>query len=252
MYSKQAPCCIHRYIPDVKLVALLRNPVDRAYSGYRYTVRDGFEPLSSFEAALKAEPERVAARWQPIWYHTELGFYGAQLRRFYDLFGRQQIRVYTYDDFCATPTQLMRDLFRFLDVDDSFRPDMSVRHNISGTPRWRTLHRFLAHPNPIKEACKPFVARSLRVRLRRWRSVILERNTFPEGPGMAPATRERLVNLFRADVLELQRLIGRDLSRWLQTTAAAKTYLLALLGMAISDLGMTGTDFMFGFISSIC
>jgi hypothetical protein len=200
----------------VKLVALLRNPVDRAYSGYRYTVRDGFEPLASFEAALKAEPERIAAGWQSIWHHTHLGFYAAQLRRYYDIFGRDQIRVYIYDDFVTRPSQVFGDLCRFLGIDEDFQPDMSVRHNISGTPRWRMLHRFLAHPNPVKDAVKPFVPESLRSRVRRWRAVVMERNTVATGLGMSPATRQELMSLFRPHVLELQKLIDRDLSAWME------------------------------------
>jgi hypothetical protein len=99
---------------------------------------------------------------------------------------------------------------------------MSVRHNISGTPRWRMLHRLLAHPNSVKDAVKPFVPTSLRRQVRRWRAIVMERNIVPTDPGMAAATRQELMDLFRADILELQDLIGRDLSSWLDMTPSAR------------------------------
>ena len=85
------------------------------------------------------------------------------------------------------------------------------------------LHRFLAHPNPVKDAMKPLMPESLRSRIRRWRAVVMERNIMPTGPGMSPATRQELVSLFRPDVLELQGLIERDLSAWLDMKPAVNS-----------------------------
>ncbi len=215
LYSKAAPKCIHHYVPDVKLIALLRNPVDRAYSGYRYSIRDGKEPLGSFEEALAAEADRIAANWHPIWHHKSLGFYAQQLKRYLQLFPRTQLRVYTYDGFQANPVEVIQDVCRFLGIDSGFVPDVRVRHNISGTPRSRLVHSFLAHPSPMKDAFKPLLPRVVRHQLRRARSVIMERNIVSQGPRMAAETRCSLIQMFRDDILELETLIDQDLSGWL-------------------------------------
>jgi hypothetical protein len=211
--SPEAPARIRHYVPHVKLIAILRNPVDRAYSGYRYLVRDGREPLGSFEEALDAEAARVAANWEPIWFHARRGFYAAQLKRYFELFDRSQIRVYTYDEFVGSPLGVLRDIYRFLEVEESFVPDLSLRHNVSGTPRSRLLHAVLARPSAVKDAVKPLVPAPLR---RRIRAVLMHRNIVPDGPKLAQKTRERLIHMYRDDVLELQSLTGRDLSGWLR------------------------------------
>jgi hypothetical protein len=213
LYYPEAPARIRRYVPHAKLIAILRNPVDRAYSGYRYLVRDGREPLSSFEEALEAEGARIAGNWLPIWHHQQRGFYYRQLKRYFDLFDRDQLAVYLYDDFRADPLGVMQAMFRFLGVDPSFVPDMSVKHNVSGTPRSRLLHAVLARPSAMKDLVKPFVSTAIRHRVR---AVLMERNIVPDEPRLAPATRRALTEVYREDIRQLEPLLGRDLSRWLE------------------------------------
>ena len=69
------PRRIKDYIPDAKIIGILRNPADRAFSSFTHLVRDGREPIKSFAAALGRETERIAADWEPLWHYKELGFY---------------------------------------------------------------------------------------------------------------------------------------------------------------------------------
>ncbi len=215
--SPSAPARIRHYLPHAKLIAVLRNPVDRAYSAYRHMVRDGREPLASFEEALQADDERVAANWHPIWHLKQRGFYYVQLKRYFDLFDRKQIAVYTYDEFEGNPAATVRSIFNFLGVDPSFTPDVSVRHNVGGTPRSRLLHQMLVSQNVVKDAIKPLLPQSARNRLIRLKSTLLERNTVRNGPKMLPETRRSLTELYRDDIRKLESLIERDLSHWLRT-----------------------------------
>jgi hypothetical protein len=215
LYYPEAASRIRRYIPDAKLIAVLRNPVDRAYSGYRFLVRDGREPLPTFEAAVEAETWRIAADWLPIWHHTMRGYYYRQLKHYFDVFDRSQLQIHLYDDFVADPLGVMQEIFRFVGVDVSFVPDMSVRHNVSGTPRSRLLHAVLARPNAAKDFAKTFVPQRVRGHLRRTRAILMERNTMPGEPKLASQTRRALAARFQEDIRQLSQLLGRDLSRWL-------------------------------------
>jgi hypothetical protein len=104
----------------------------------------------------------------------------------------------------------MQDLFRFLNVDDTFVPDMSVRHNESKLPRSRGLQVFLTEPRAAKNFLKTFVPKSLSRRIGdRLRRQNLTR------PTLSPETRRRLTDIYRADIKELQDMLGRDLSHWL-------------------------------------
>jgi hypothetical protein len=212
LYSADAARRIHAYIPDAKLIVLLRNPVDRAYSHFRQFVRDGREPLGSFEEALEAEASRMAAGWHPHWYLKARGYYFSQLSAYVDVFPRDRLAIHLYEDFVANPLGVVQALFEFLEVGPAFVPDMSVRYNISGTPRSRLLHKVLAGPLALKDLFKPVLPVKARHRLR---ARLMNRNLRPEVARMAPTTRRTLVELFREDVTNLQGLIQRDLSAWL-------------------------------------
>jgi hypothetical protein len=213
--SPKAPARIRHYLPHAKLIAVLRNPVDRAYSAYRHMVRNAREPLSSFEEALEADDARVAANWNPIWHLKSRGFYYQQLKRYFDLFGRDQLAIYTYDEFEANPLGTVQDIFRFLGVDPTFAPDVSVRHNVGGTPKSRLLHKLLVSRSGVKDAVKRVLPKSTRNRLIQLKSSLLERNTVRTGPEMLPETRRSLIELYRDDIRKLESLIDRDLSHWL-------------------------------------
>src|SRR5215469_6487610 len=135
LYDERAVQKIHDYVPSARLIAVVRNPVDRAYSAYTMLLRDGREPLRDFAQALDAEDERVRKNWEPMWHYRRMGFYAAQLTRYYTMFDQAQIHVVVYDDFNARPGDVARDLFRFLEVDEDFEPDTSTRYNVSLVPR---------------------------------------------------------------------------------------------------------------------
>ena len=82
IYVDEAPARIQRHIPHAKLIAILRNPVDRAYSAYTMLLRDGRETIGDFAHALAAEEDRTRRNWEPIWHYVKMGFYTSQLKRY--------------------------------------------------------------------------------------------------------------------------------------------------------------------------
>lgn len=211
LYDERAPERIRHHIPQAKLIAILRNPADRAYSAYNMLLRDGREPIRDFARALAAEDERVRDGWEPMWHYRRVGFYSNQLRRYYELFDAAQVHIVLYDDFNARPGGVLRELFRFLQVDDQFEPDMSERHNVSLVPKYHTFHRLIAGYNPLKAAAKTVLPGGFRQRVK---GNLVSRNL--STPELLPTeTRQHLIEVFRSDILDLQELIDRDLSRWL-------------------------------------
>jgi Sulfotransferase family len=157
LYSPEAPARIKHYIPQARLIAILRNPVDRAFSSYLHCVRDRGEPLQDFAQALREEETRIEDGWGPIWHYKNVGFYSAQLERFFDTFRRDQIKVFLYEDLKEDPVGVLRSTYRFLEVGETRLPDVSLKHNISGVPRIRLVHELLNKPNPIKSAFRPLL-----------------------------------------------------------------------------------------------
>ena len=210
LYSPRAPERIKHYIPNAKLIIILRNPVDRAYSAFLHARRDGREVITDFSQALREEETRIDQNWEYLWRYTQMGFYFDQLKRYFKEFDRSQIKVYLYEDLNNNPAILLKDIFKFLNVDTTFMPDICVRSNISGIPRSRRLYDFLKTKNIIKEFFKPFLPSRLRQQI----LSSLRQLNLPK-PEFSPAIRSQLTEVYREDVLKLQDMIHRDLSTWL-------------------------------------
>ena len=125
---------IERYVPGAKSIALLRNPADRAYSAFLYALRMGVEPLTDFAQALREEPFRMRNRWHYVFHYRSRGLYYQQLKRYYEVFGRERLGVWLYEDMREDPAGVAQSVFRFLEVDDTFAPDTSSKYNPAGVP----------------------------------------------------------------------------------------------------------------------
>ncbi|MEZ4617189.1 MAG: sulfotransferase [Caldilineaceae bacterium] len=214
MYYPEVPERIQQQIPDVKLIIILRNPVDRAYSSYLHLLRDGRESLS-FEEALNAEEHRISQNWTPLWFYRSLGFYSVQIKRYYQKFTREQIKLFLYEDFSTSPMRLLQDIYCFLNIDPQFQPDLSQVHNVSGVPQNRELHEFLTKPNGLKTIIRYTLPPKLRSYVQTKLAQLRNRNL--NKPTLAIETRHYLQEYFREDILETQDLIERDLTTWLKT-----------------------------------
>ncbi|MDY6784009.1 MAG: sulfotransferase [Cyanobacteriota bacterium] len=210
LYHSQAASRIREFIPHAKIIAILRDPVERAYSNFLHHVRDGFETFSDFSQALQAEKERMKNGWWWGFYYISGGFYSQQLKRYLKHFDRRQIKIYLYEDLRSNAQSLLQDIFEFLQIDSTFVPNRSQKSNGTGIPKNRILHRFLLQQNPLKNYLKPALPPGFRERLRLYLS---KRNL--SKPPLPPALKTQLKAIYREDILELQNLIQRDLSHWL-------------------------------------
>lgn len=204
---------IKQILGDVRIIIILRNPVERAYSQYLHLLRDERETLS-FEDALSNEEIRKKANWEWFWSYKDVGFYYKQVKAYIENFS--QVKIYLCDDLKKDALLLIRDIYRFLEVDDSFVPDdLNKRYNISGVPKSRWLYEFLNRPNSLRTALKPFISIILpKSKRQELKFLITEKNL--KKTDMKTETREYLKGLYREDIIRLQELINRDLSHWLK------------------------------------
>jgi hypothetical protein len=203
---------IRHYIPHARLMAILRNPVDRAFASYLHHRRDEREPCATFAEALRSEPIRVRDNWG-FGQYLAGGFYHRQLQPYWDLFDASQLRIYLYEDFKNDPRRLLRDLYAYLEVDESFEAPLSPPHNVSGIPRSRLAHRLLS-VSPLSNAVKARLPTRWSERVAVF--VRARRNANLERPSLESEQRCRLIAAYREDILRLQDRIGRDLSGWLK------------------------------------
>lgn len=209
LHSRYAPKNIRSLVPDVKLIAILRNPVERAYSHYRHHKREGRETADSFEEALNREESRLQKGW--FWpRYKYAGFYYKQLRRYYNLFSEDQIRIYLFEEYKHDTEYVVKDIFEFIGVDPSFSPNVNTKHNVSGRPRFNVLDTLLAKENILRSLVKPLLPVWIKQIL-----VNLKNANLAQPDPMAEETKLSLIELYSKDIQRLERLIDRDLSHWL-------------------------------------
>ncbi len=201
---------IYARLPNIRLIALLRHPVDRAYSAFHYYRAKGYEACPTFASALLAEPMRMGADWCPDLRYYANGCYFANLKPYFDRFPRQQIRVYLYEEWNQRPQAVLRDIFAFLGVDATIDIEPK-RKNVTMQPRWSWLHRFLDQPNQTRQMLETILRGRLRTRV--YGKLRSYNRRLP--PVLAPELRQTLTQRYSSDIEQLQTLIGRDLSHWM-------------------------------------
>jgi len=168
IYHPHVPYRISKAIPDVKIIAMLRNPIDRAYSNYHYAVKMKVENLS-FEEAISKEQERLEGELvkmqndenyfsfnhQNFSYLTR-GIYVDQLKTWYDFFSEQQILVIRSEDFYVDSDSITNQVFEFLRI-PKYQVQTSKVYNkgnypsISDTRRRKLIEFFKPHNDQLSK-----------------------------------------------------------------------------------------------------
>jgi hypothetical protein len=201
---------IKRYLPEVKLIIILRNPVERAYSSYIHLRRDGRENLKDFLEALDAEESRIESNWMPIWHYKKMGFYYEQLSIYYQFFKKEQIKIYLFDEIKKQPMEIMQELYKWLGVDPNFVPDMSLKYNVSGLPKKQWIHFYLRKPHWTKTIIKPLLPE----RFRKYIMTNMINKNLSKKQEMQDEWKNFLLNLYETEFIRLGKLLNKDLSNW--------------------------------------
>jgi len=205
--TPECPERIRALIPETRLVAVLRDPVDRAYSHFCHNRRCGLEPCGDFAEALADEPRRITRNWDLGWCYMRAGRYEEQLQRYLKVFSSEQVGVFLYDDLRADPVACVRNIFRFLGVDAGFLPDCSERKlpNV-GVPVPALVQRTWQR---LPSAVRTRIEHRLPRRGTSWlRDVPYVRTAID------PGLRAKLVSDCGESIRRLESLTGRKLAAW--------------------------------------
>lgn len=201
---------IAQAVENPRIIAILRNPIDRAYSDFLNMVRLAREPLLDFRTALEKESERIDKNWSPFYYYTEKGMYARQLKKYYNVFDKSQIKVFLFEELVEDEQRVMKQIMEFLNL-ERLKLDVDEKHNRSRFPKMKFIHRVASYPS-VKSARGLF--RGPVWDLIDW---MRRQNLTEETPDLRPSTRKRLENKFHAEINRLQNLIDRSLNHWLQS-----------------------------------
>jgi hypothetical protein len=194
---------------DIRIIAIVRNPVDRACAHFLGRQRDGIEPPGVTMASRMDEllamgmPDDVA-----FGHYPGCGRYHHFLQPYFEQFGADRVHVALHDDLVANPLGVLAGMFCFVGVDPGFEPDMTEHLNATGQIHNPVLRQLWTRTVGVRTALRPHLPATLR------RSVGRTFLTDLDRPTIDPALRRRLLDVLIDDITALEGLIGRDLSAW--------------------------------------
>ncbi|MGB3221272.1 MAG: sulfotransferase domain-containing protein [Desulforhopalus sp.] len=217
LYSESAPLKIIDTLgKEIKIIMILRNPPDMAYSLWAHNKREGYENLS-FKKAIRQENDRMndytfrehLQTWLYQYAYVDRATYAPQVKRYFDVFGKKNVKVYIYEEFFADTDNSLLDLYDFLEITHHRRKPFTKKYNVAGEIRSRKVQQFYANEHFFTEPIRKVVPAPIRRGMINWLSKINLRRTTRQP--MNEEIKEQLQNQFQKSILELEVLLNREL-----------------------------------------
>ncbi len=203
---------IAHYLPEAKLIAILRNPADRAYSHFFMRYRQKLHGMNEDEVL-----DYFTSMLQEDRIITKRGFYYNHLKNYFNLFERDRLKICLYEDLKIAPDALIQDIFQFLGVDEKYQiGNYNIYYNKGGIPKNQLLYSSLSNLRQyFNMFFKGFLPEEINKRIHNIYNSIRNSNLVKQ-PKLKPEIRQQLIKVYQEDILHLQDLIERDLSTWLK------------------------------------
>ncbi|WP_395106200.1 sulfotransferase family protein [Actinomadura sp. SCN-SB] len=214
LYDRAAQRRIHDLIPHARLIAVVRDPVERAHSNWTHLWSAGLEPIDDFVLACRAEQRRIDAGWAAFWHYLQMGKYGEQLEHLYTLFAREQVLVFRYRDLLVRPAHALDRICAFLGVEPGVVTEVP-RENVTVHPDRTVRHRVLSRALRTSQAAGTALPGNLALRITEPIERALQRDTRPRRP-LTAEQRQALLPSFETDVGLLEKITGECFGDWLE------------------------------------
>ncbi len=195
-------------VPAARLVAVIRDPVDRAHSNWTHLRSSGLEPEADFLRACELEESRIARGWGPFWRYVDLGRYGAQLAHLFSVFPAEQVLVVLYRDLRRDPVATLDRICAFLGVATGLVRAVPVE-NVTAAAAGSRTDRLLGRVSPLLDRLPGRTGDRAVPAVRRR----LQREQRQRAP-LTPAERTALLPSFLDDIALLESVTGLRLDHW--------------------------------------
>ena len=228
----EVPPRITRDLPDIPLIAVLRNPIERVVAAYFHQIKYGAFPATPMEDGLTDVLDKgpLSRKWPRSRELLEFGLYARHLEDYRHFLDRGRLLCLLHDDIVRDPLKAIQSCYDYLGVDASHVPS-----NLDERPQKVTYSiprlSFLARRNRFLHSYNADRTRLVRRRMNplEWGIVaaitgidrfVLARVLQSSKPPLSPVLHRRLADYYAGDVADLQAMLGRDLSHWLAPRAA--------------------------------
>lgn len=196
---------IYEFNPEAKIIIILRDPVERAYSHYLMDYRLGLLDADFEEIIFK----KLKHQYADMYYQqvVSLGEYADQINRYLEVFSPAQVKILFYDQLKADPKEVMRCIFEFLDIDASFFLDTSQKFNAYAAPKNAVVAK-MYKMHQLRSSISQLVPETLKNTLR---NAFFKESKKPE---MTPEAENYLRDYYRNDIIKVSEITG--FTGWLQ------------------------------------
>jgi hypothetical protein len=208
LWSRTAARNIASATPNAKIIMVLRNPIDRAFSQYKQAVANGLI-RNSFREQVRKSLNNKSDQFELLNPFLDFGLYYEHVKRYTERFPAENLRIYLYEEYKQAPAETLTDIFRFLTVDPQFSPDATEKHLQTSLPR-STWVSFMLKKYGVWSRVKNAIPGNLIPVVRK---LAFKRRQTPK---LDSVDRVQLSNYYREDVSRLSDLIKRDLRAWLE------------------------------------
>ncbi|WP_163329256.1 sulfotransferase family protein [Desulfurobacterium thermolithotrophum] len=208
LYSKVAAKEIYKFNPHAKIIMILRNPVDRAYSHYIMNVREGYEVKQNFIEEIYEDFNKKEKGWGVSHLYIELGLYYEQVKRYLETFPEENIKIIYYEDYSNDVANTVKNIFEFLNVNKEVDINFNIKANQGLKPKNQFVNKVLFS---IARKMKPLIPKDKREKLREYYFRIF----FEKKKNISELDKEKLIHFFYEDVAKLSDMLNIDLlKKW--------------------------------------
>ena len=206
LYASEAARNIFEFNPTSKILIILRNPMERTFSHYLMAVKYGFTALN-FRQALEKDLASPNKGWGQSELFIELSLYYEQLKRYFNIFPKNQIKIILFEEFISHQEQTIKEIYRFLSINPQYYTNLDKK-NAAEIPKFPKTNKLLTDIG-IKQLVLKAINDKTKQRLKS--------HLFSKKKNQLSQTDKTfLLSFFKEDIKKTSKLIGIDLSHWLQ------------------------------------
>ncbi|MFB2918690.1 sulfotransferase domain-containing protein [Aerosakkonema funiforme] len=219
-----SPQRLYDFNPNAKIIIMLRNPIQRAYSLYNWMIQDGYEYARTFEEALAKEQQRrnqkIPNFFEPQYYYNYMyfssGLYYEQVNRYLELFGHN-VFIGLFEDFIKDPKEFLNQLWQFLEI----KPCDNLQEEAKNPSR-KVVHTYISFAmrriTKFKDSVSRYLDRNYQIKLyntKEGRDFLLKLVTTKQKPNpIKPDTYKRLREKYKDEYEKIESNLKLNLDAW--------------------------------------